>query len=176
MSNNYTVYIHTNLENNKKYVGITKQKPEYRWDNGKGYMKQKIFFNAIVEYGWKNFSHEILYTGLTAQEACEKEKELIIQFDSTNPLKGYNICLGGFGRPLPQKKEEEIKEEEIKDVVKDNKRYHRGKIICLETGVIYDSAVAASKNTGIPNVNISKCCRGKAKTAGKLHWQYYNAL
>ena len=34
--NNYTVYCHI-FPNGKRYVGITKQKPEYRWDNGNGY-------------------------------------------------------------------------------------------------------------------------------------------
>lgn len=170
MNKNYTVYMHTNLENNKKYIGITKQKPEYRWSNGRGYIKQSIFFNAIIECGWRNFSHEILYTGLTEEEACAREKELIAYFDTTNPLKGYNICVGGLGHSIPK-----CEQEQVKEITQDTKRYHRGKIVCLETGAVYDSAVAASKATGVAHVGISNCCRGKAKTAGKLHWCYQDA-
>lgn len=34
---------------------------------------------------------------MSAEEASRKEIELIAQYDSTNPEKGYNCSLGGFG-------------------------------------------------------------------------------
>ena len=61
----YTVYKHTS-PSGKVYIGITKRKPEYRWNKGKGYRKdQLLFYRAIKKYGWDNFTHEILYTGLS---------------------------------------------------------------------------------------------------------------
>ena len=36
----------------------------------------------------------------------------------------------------------------------------------------YESAHAAQRNTGIKNGNISKCCNGKAKSAGGYIWRY----
>lgn len=40
------------------------------------------------------------------------------------------------------------------------------------TSIIYQSVSLASKNTGIDSSSISKCCRGKAKTAGGYKWEY----
>lgn len=90
----YFVYKHTS-PNNKVYIGITQMNPEYRWNHGKGYIKNQYFYRAIQKYGWDNFEHEILYEGLTKSEACNKEVELIALYDSTNPEAGYNISLGG---------------------------------------------------------------------------------
>lgn len=49
-------------------------------------------------------------------------------------------------------------------------------IICVETGVIYESACDASKQTGICRVNINNVCNHKPKyvTAGGFHWKYIN--
>lgn len=94
MSNNYTVYKHTS-PSNKVYIGITYQEPERRWRSGNGYKYNKYFTNAIQKYGWDNFQHEILYTGLTKEEAEQKEIELIATYNSTNPSKGYNLDYGG---------------------------------------------------------------------------------
>ena len=83
MDNLYCVYCHINLVNNKKYIGITKQRPQDRWrENGKGYQGQTKFWNAIKKYGWDNFEHIILFTNLTLEEANYKEKELIDYFDT----------------------------------------------------------------------------------------------
>lgn len=100
----YTVYCHTNKINGKRYVGITKQKPERRWQNGHGYVGNHHFYNAIKKYGWEEFSHEILFTNLTKKQAKEKEIELIAKWDLTNSNCGYNGTHGG-DIPKPLSKE-----------------------------------------------------------------------
>lgn len=91
----YTVYRHIS-PSGKVYVGITKNKPEYRWNKGKGYRKdQLIFYRAIQKYGWGSFTHEILYTGLSEQDAKNIEIHLIKIYKSLNI--SYNITDGGDG-------------------------------------------------------------------------------
>lgn len=90
----YTVYKHT-TPSGKCYIGITGQIPEKRWLNGKGYQKQDYFYKAILKYGWDNIEHEILLTGLTKEEAEQKEVELIKSHKSNQREFGYNIERGG---------------------------------------------------------------------------------
>ena len=101
MRENYSVYIHENISNGKVYIGITSQKPENRWRNGKGYMngyaKKTPFMNAILKYGWDGFEHHVVLCGITQERANEIEQNLIRVFDATNRAKGYNLTLGGGG-------------------------------------------------------------------------------
>lgn len=46
---------------------------------------------------------------------------------------------------------------------------------CIETGVIYNSLKEAEEKTGINRACISFVCRGKQKTAGKLHWEWHKS-
>lgn len=92
--NCYTVYMHIS-PSNKKYIGITKNKPIKRWDCGRGYKKNKYFWNAIQKYGWDNIEHIILYTELNEQDAKQKEIELISKYNSSDRRYGYNISKGG---------------------------------------------------------------------------------
>jgi hypothetical protein len=90
----YSVYKHETPKG-KVYIGITKQKPVKRWLHGQGYAKQSYFYNAILKYGWDNIRHEVLLTGLTREEAEQKEIELIAKYKSNNRAYGYNIDYGG---------------------------------------------------------------------------------
>lgn len=94
MERNYSVYMHT-TPSGKVYIGITRRDPKVRWRNGTGYSGSKYFDRAIKKYGWENIKHEVLMTGLTKEEACNAEKELILKYDSTNIEKGYNRTFGG---------------------------------------------------------------------------------
>lgn len=102
MKKNYYVYKHT-FPNGKVYIGITSLKPEYRWNNGKGYLKktkddkydQPLIAYAINKYGWDNIEHEILFKGLSKKAAELKEIELISQYKSDNREFGYNLEKGG---------------------------------------------------------------------------------
>lgn len=91
----YFVYCHTNKSNNKKYFGITKQRPKDRWDSGHGYRSNRYFWSAIKKYGWDNFEHEIIAENLTEQEAKDMEIQLISDHNTTDREIGYNITLGG---------------------------------------------------------------------------------
>ncbi|MBO4400979.1 MAG: GIY-YIG nuclease family protein [Selenomonadaceae bacterium] len=47
------------------------------------------------------------------------------------------------------------------------------KVICVETGEIFDSIKAAARWAKIHHDSISRVCRGKAKIAGGYHWKFY---
>jgi len=81
--------------NGKKYIGITCCNPLYRWQNGQGYKHNAYFNKAIIKYGWDNFTHEILESGLSKEEAEEKEICLIKKLNLQSPQFGYNLSSGG---------------------------------------------------------------------------------
>ena len=90
--NNICIYKHTS-PSGKVYIGQTGQKPEYRWDNGKGYEGCTLFFNAINKYGWNNIQHEVLFTGLDQLNADIIEEDLIYYYKQIG--KSYNLATGG---------------------------------------------------------------------------------
>ena len=178
--NNYTVYMHTNLINDKKYIGITQQVPEMRWKNGKGYKSTSHFRKAIDKYGWDNFKHEILYTGLTAEEASLKEQELIKQYDTTNRLHGYNNSTGGevsftftHSAEARRKMSETHKNMPVNQyAIERMKQVNSKKVRCIETNEIFNSASEAKRIKQIKGNHITECCNGNRKTCGGFHWEF----
>ena len=184
----FTVYMHVNKINGKRYVGITKSEdPNKRWLNGKGYFRNKHFSDAINKYGWDNFDHIIIAHGLTKEEACLTEKYLIQAHDTQNKEKGYNITDGGefFHHSEESKRlmSEHRKGKGLHSFSEEHRRnmrkHHAGgadkkSVMCVETGVVYESINDAARKTGINKKMISGCCRKVPhyNTAKGYHWQF----
>lgn len=194
----YTVYMHKNKINGKVYIGITKQKPQYRWNDGNGY-KTQLFYKAILKYGWDNFEHYILFEHLTKQEAEYKEIQLIKKYNSHCSKYGYNVLDDINKHRTERNLRKKRKKREVKETTKEKLRkanlgkhlsletknklskLRKGKsnlknmkkIICIETNIIYNGLIIASQKTNINFKNIQSVCSGRSKTAGGYHWQYY---
>ena len=100
---NGTIYVITNLNNNKKYVGLTKKTVEQRFeehiDNALKGMNT-ILYKAIRKHGKQNFKVEALETRIdNAEELKMKEIEYIKEFKTYSFAggHGYNMTLGGDG-------------------------------------------------------------------------------
>lgn len=160
------IYAHINKINGKAYVGQTIQTLQNRWGRGSLYSSCTCFYNAIKKYGWDNFEHKILECGLNENELNEREKYWIKIYNSIE--NGYNLREGGNQQHLTEDHKEKIRLSNVETVGR--------KVICLNTGTIYDSITAAKKDTGAEH--IGDCCSGKNKTAGKdkngkaLMWKY----
>lgn len=162
----YFLYKHTNLINNKVYIGITKQKPNRRWHNGAGYKNNKYFHNAIQKYGWENFKHEILFENLNFEEANKKEIELIKKYDSTNREKGYNIHTGGDarkGQNMP--KGYDSPKHKVVEQYDVNGNFIRE----------YGGLRQIQRETGMNYKTIEHCCLGDCKSAHGYQWKYQNS-
>lgn len=90
----WSLYRHTS-PSGKVYIGITSRNINKRWAKGSGYKPCKLFYRAILKYGWDNIKHEILFTNLTEERAKKLEIELIRHYKGLNI--SYNITDGGDG-------------------------------------------------------------------------------
>lgn len=156
---NYYLYCHTNKVNGKKYIGISCQSPSKRWGkNGNRYKGCPKMESAIAKYGWDNFDHEILLTNLTQVEACEKEKEYIIKFDTID--NGYNVLSGGFDCS-----------ENGGELYFNSKKVNQ---YTLDKQLIkvWNSSIDIEKELGYNHSAISSNCRREAKVSYGYIWRY----
>ena len=90
----YKIYLITNIENKKQYVGITKFSVEERFlqHTKKGF----LLTEAIHKYGKQNFSIELIENVESAERAYELEIFYIQKYNTKVP-NGYNLTDGGDG-------------------------------------------------------------------------------
>lgn len=170
----WSVYMHVNKINGKKYIGITSRKPERRWKkNGEGYKpahgNNNHFYNAIQKYGWNNFNHYILISKVDSQLASIFESILIVYHKSLEP-HGYNSKNGGqvgtFGTKYSN---------EYKNKISGYNSLDSLEVICLNTGERYGSAAQAQRQTNAKSVAYacrSGKCSGKSEDGTPLRWMY----
>lgn len=170
MEKNYAtwcVYMHVNKVNSKKYIGITSNKPEYRWgENGKRYIKKnhKVFAAAIKKYTWDGFEHIIISDNLTELEAKNMEIELIALYKTNccrydNPAYGYNMTDGGEGTSgYRHTEEEKNKISQASKLCWDNDEYRNFQIQRL-TGE--NNPFYGKKHTDESKEQMSKSLKGR---------------
>ena len=199
MNKKYKVYIYIS-PSNKVYIGQTcKDTLDKRAGyDGQGYKHSTYFYAAIKKYGIKNFKREILKDNLSLEEANYWEKYYIKQYDATNREKGYNISKGGDahgmskeGRKklsqnmqnnnpmknpeIAKKVAEKTKGQKLSDEAKKNiSEGHKKKVLCIETGIIYNSRNEAAEAIGVAGSGIGRAINGEQKTSGGYHWRYIN--
>lgn len=199
-SNGYwKVYVHINKTNGKRYVGITSQKPEYRWNYGKAYMNNHHFTAAIQKYGWDGFEHIVLHDLLSEEDAKAKEQEPISLWRTQDNKYGYNTTAGGEGttgyvppdelrkRWSEMRKGTKRSDETKQKMAEAGRRtYDRSRKALAEAkykpvkmynmdGLYiksFNSIISAMEELGIKCNHISDVCIGKRKSCAGYIWQY----
>ena len=118
---------------------------------------------------------------------------MILLYDSMN--NGFNLNTGGDNRIASQETRDKMSKtrkgvphskehcEAISRALKGKKKtveairnnqlaQHRKPVRCIETGEEFESLSDAERKTGILGETISRCCRGKQKTASGYHWEF----
>lgn len=164
--------------------------------------RNKHFLNIVQSIP----THVIkLYENLTEDEAFTLETETIKQLVYS---EGYSIDIKGFskikgkhlvnktwggegssGRKLTDEQKRHLSEirtgvpnpktsEAMKEYYKTHDVWNMKKVVCINTGIVYNSIAEADKDTKAGSGGISNCCQGKTLHAGRgslgevLVWSY----
>ena len=161
--------MHTNLTTGKMYVGITGVGAKTRW--GKGYTHSTKMHKAIKKYGWDGFDHRVLVDNLTKSEAEEIEVNLIKDLMLQDDRYGYNIANGGEAPSMTEETKQKI------SIAQKGHGYYGGgykrkKVLCTDTGEIFESCAAAARWCGTSVSHITEVCNGKFYRTKKYHFEY----
>lgn len=107
----YKVYMHT--LNGKSYIGQTCKDISIRVGfNFNGYKQSTYFYSAIQKYGSENVKTEILYSGLSLEEANRFESLCIYRYNTLAP-NGYNLYTGGLNHTISNITREKMSQSRI---------------------------------------------------------------
>lgn len=190
----YVVYVHQNKLNKKRYIGITNNTSKRWCARGKRYDGCPRFAAAIRKYGWDCFTHEIIESGLTLEEANDRERFYIAKFKTTDKKYGYNIAEGGsnaptmLGRHHSMETRQKMREKALGRVISEDqrrkhsevmtgkmvgKKNHKSTVVrCVNTGEVFETQSSAALVKGVSQSKISLCCQGKRNHTHGLKWEY----
>lgn len=80
--------------------------------------------------------------------------------------KGNKNCVG---RILSEETKRKISISHLTSTKKDK---YKKQVVCIDTGVKYNSIKEAGRMTNINSRSIQRVCKGERITAGKLHWKF----
>lgn len=142
------------------------------------------YFRPVPDIGW-NVKQGGIYA--TMSDSCKTKmsklaKQRFADGNNTNLLKGIPE---GYKHPMSGKTHNETTKTKMRacklgkslsqtHIVNMTKAHQRA-VICVETGVIFESAKLAAAAIGIKSSgNITLVCQNKQKTAGGYSWKYLN--
>lgn len=194
----YVVYVHQNKVNGKRYIGITNNTSKRWYGKGKKYANCPRFYSAIKKYGWDNFYHVVIVSGLSLEEANVLEQFYVQKYRTCEKAFGYNIQPGGhfvptmLGKHHSEETRQKMRESALGRVVSDEqKKRHsetmRGKLVgsrnhmstavrCINTGEVFESQRMAAETKGVLQSKISLCCQGKASHVHGFKWEYVDTM
>ena len=193
------LYRHIRLDINEPfYVGIGSDSDNYKRAYEKS--RRSLHWTRITDK--ISYEVEIIMDNMTWEQACKKEKEFISLYGRVDLNEGTlcNHTDGGEGLFNPSeeirnkkrismigknkgekngmKRPESRAKASLSRIGKYKGSNHPRSVsvICYNiTGLIikeYDSILQAERETGIPNTNIVKVCKGDRKSAGGYIWKY----
>lgn len=147
------IYIIKNIINNKFYIGQTNN-PKLRWSQHKSNAKynrgHQVITRAISKHGVDNFTFEVIASCNSQEDADKLEEETILQHESRDPHKGYNIAAGGNTTPRTPEILKKISDG-LKKFYETNHNHLKGKKLSEE----WKSNIAKS-SLGKPGANCGK--------------------
>lgn len=190
----YVVYVHQNKINGKRYIGITNNTGKRWCGKGKRYENCPSFGAAIRKYGWDNFYHVVIVSGLTLDEANVLEQFFISKYRTCEKKHGYNIARGGnnaptmLGKHHSEETKRKMREAAHGRVISEAQKKHHSEVMtgkmvgsrnhrstavrCINTGEVFETQRAAAEAKGVLQSKISKCCNGEATHTHGLRWEY----
>jgi group I intron endonuclease len=195
------IYKITNTINGKIYVGQTIRTIKDRWiEHCTPKSSCTALGRAIQKYGESVFRLEQIDQAQTIEELNKKEIEWIANLNSFG-VNGYNLCPGGLGNGgyvfseesrLKMSKSQTGKVLSLStrskmskarkglkrptDAILKTAKANKKKIICIETGIVYDSAVDAEIILKIGRKNIGKVLKGNNKKACGFTFKYLSEV
>lgn len=171
----HTVYVTKNVENGKFYIGkhSTRNLQDGYCGSGSWIKKSKSNKDKLETRVLKHFEDEDSAYDFE-QEAISISKSIYFDLCMNKQRGGLGLrCKEKhhyFGKKLDNEHREKMKIAHLNKVEKRSK-----KVLCIDTGVVYDSlSIAARLGVGKINsrVEIRKCCMGLANVANGLKWKF----
>ena len=176
------IYKYENLDDGKIYIGKTVQElckrlRQHTYGRGNSPLDK-----AIKKYGLEKFDIEVIAEADTEEELNALEM-FFIEFYGCKIPDGYNLTDGGEGckgRIVSEKTRKKLSKSntgkklkpEVTAFLASIPKKNRRKVICIETGAVFESLSDAAKWAGVTDSYMCKLCKGKKATGGGYHWRY----
>lgn len=198
INDEYHIYGIVNKANGKIYIGQTKQGYRKRFiQHLCPKDKSPLLKKAIEKYGKENFECELIDIAYSREEANIKEKMWIKILKTYKAENGYNLSMGGvigdFNEETKRKMSEAHKgdknyfygkhhtakakrkmSEKKKGNYTGSEHPRARKVICEETGEVFETIKQAAEKYNISHGHISQACKKQygRKKAGGFSWTY----